>query len=185
MASSMKPVEVIQEVKILPRAKASHQPGSETRWREETNVRNRVEQDSRVCIEPRKVFESRGPARDHHLRMPAPWVWELRTVSGRWNAVSALSLSARQGRGHRGRRPDHAGQRDNTGTRERLISLLSRKSRISAEPKAPRGAHRVTKAPPGKARRPAGSIHRTKRGDDRYGGTSGNAKELRMGVRQS
>jgi hypothetical protein len=43
----------------------------------------------------------------------------------------------------------------------------------------------VTKAPPGKARRPAGSIHRTKRGDDRYGGTSGNAKELRMGGRQS
>jgi hypothetical protein len=85
----MKPVEVIQEVKILPRAKASHQPGSETRWREETNVRNRVEQDSRVCIEPRKVFERRGPARDHHLRMPDPWVWELRTVSGRWNAVSA------------------------------------------------------------------------------------------------
>ena len=104
----MKPVEVIQEVKILPRAKASHQPGSETRWREETHVRNRVEHVSRVCIEPRKLFESRGPARDNHPRMPDPWVWEPRTVSRRWNAVSALSLSARQGRGHRGRRPDHA-----------------------------------------------------------------------------
>ena len=104
----MKPVEVIQEVKILPRAKARHQPGSETRWREETNVRNRVEQVSRVGTEPRKVCESRGPARDNHPRMPDPWGWEPRTVSRRWNAVSALSLAARQGRGHRGRRPDHA-----------------------------------------------------------------------------
>src|SRR6266571_6368556 len=57
MASSMKSVEVIQEVKILPRATASHQPGSETRWREETNVRSRVEHVSRVGIEPRKWFE--------------------------------------------------------------------------------------------------------------------------------
>lgn len=68
----MKSVEVIQEVKILPRAPASHQPGSETRWREETNVRSRVEQVSRVCIEPRKLFASRGPARDNHPRRPDP-----------------------------------------------------------------------------------------------------------------
>src|SRR5207302_5513276 len=106
MASSMKSVEVIQEVKILPRAQASHRPGSETRWREETNVRSRVEQGSRVYIEPRKLCESRGPARDNHPRRPAPRVWEPRTVSRHWNAVSAPSLSARQGRGHRGRRPD-------------------------------------------------------------------------------
>jgi hypothetical protein len=72
MASSMKSVEVIQEVQILPRAQASHQPGSETRWREETNVRSRVEQVSRVCIEPRKLFESRGPARDNRPRRPDP-----------------------------------------------------------------------------------------------------------------
>ena len=50
----MKSVEVIQEVKILPRATASHPPSSETRWPEETNVRSRVERVSRVCIEPRK-----------------------------------------------------------------------------------------------------------------------------------
>src|SRR6266478_6905734 len=110
MASSMKSVEVIQAVKILPRAQASHRPGSETRWREETNVRSRVEQVSRVCIEPRKLFESRGPARDNHPKMPDAWRWEPRTVSRRWNAVSALSLSARQGRGHRGRRPEQAGK---------------------------------------------------------------------------
>ena len=113
----MKSVEVIQEVKILPRAQASHRPGSETRWREETNVRSRVEQVSRVCIEPRKLFESRGPARDNHSRRPEPRVWEPRTVSRRWNAVSAPSLSARQGRGHRGRRPDHA---EKGITRERV-----------------------------------------------------------------
>ena len=113
----MKSVEVIQEVKILPRAQASHQPSSETRWREETNVRSRVEQVSRVCIEPRKLFESRGPARDNHPRRPDPRVWEPRTVSRRWNAVSAPSLWARQGGGHRGRRPDHA---DQGITRERV-----------------------------------------------------------------
>jgi len=117
----MKSVEVIQEVQILPRATASHQPRSETRWREETNVRNRVEQVRRVCIEPRKVFESRGPARDNHPRRPDSWVWEPRTVSGRWNAVSAPSLWARQGGGHRGRRPDHAEK----GRARELVSASS------------------------------------------------------------
>jgi hypothetical protein len=110
MASLLKPGEVLQEVQILPRAQARHQPGRETRWREETNVRNRVEQVSRVCIEPRTWFESRGPARDTPPRRPDPWVWEPRTVSRRWNAGSALALAARQGRGPRGRRPDHAGK---------------------------------------------------------------------------
>ncbi len=62
----MKSVEVIQEVKVLPRATASHQPGSNTRWREETNVRSRVEQVSRVCMEPRKLFASCGPVRDNY-----------------------------------------------------------------------------------------------------------------------
>ena len=116
MASSMKSVEGIQEVKILPRATASHQPGSETRWREETNVRSRVEHVSRVCIEPRKVCESRGPERENHPGVPDPRAWEPRTVSARWNAVSALSLLARPGGGHRGRRPDHG---DKRRTRER------------------------------------------------------------------
>ena len=121
MASSMKSVEVIQEVKILPKAQASHRPSSETRWREETNVRSRVEHVSRVGIEPRKLFESRGPARDNHPRRPEPRVWEPRTVSRRWNAVSAPSLSARQGRGHRGRRPEHA----DTGRTRELVRASS------------------------------------------------------------
>jgi hypothetical protein len=34
----MKPVDVIQEVKILPWVKVSHQPGSGTRRPEETKV---------------------------------------------------------------------------------------------------------------------------------------------------
>ena len=42
----------------------------------------------------------------------------------------------------------------------------------------------MIKSPPGKARRPAGPIHPTQHGDDRYGGTSGHAKALWMGVRQ-
>jgi hypothetical protein len=47
------------------------------------------------------------------------------------------------------------------------------------------GVHRAIKAPLGKARGPAGSTHLAKRGDDRDGGTSGSAKDLRMGDRQS
>ncbi len=117
----MKSVEVIQKVKILPRATASHQPGSNTRWREETNVRSRVEQVSRVCMEPRKLCASRGPVRDNHSRMPDPQVWEARTVSRCWNAVSALSLLARQGGGHRGRRPDQV----DTGRARALVSASS------------------------------------------------------------
>ena len=63
MASLMKSVDVIQEVKILPWAKPSQQPGSEARWSEETMVRSRVDRVDRVCIEPRKLFESCGPER--------------------------------------------------------------------------------------------------------------------------
>jgi hypothetical protein len=179
----MKSVEVIQEVKVLPRATASHQPGSNTRWREETNVRSRVEQVSRVCMEPRKLFESRGPARDNHSGMPDLGVWEARTVSSCWNAVSALSLAAREGRGHRGPRPDHV---DKGITRE-LVSASSASCLDIADQCRAKGSAliREIKAPLGKARGPAGSIHPSKCGDDRYGGTSGIAKELRKGVRKS
>jgi|GEM_PF-5276298 len=153
----MKAVAGIQEVEILPRAMASHQPGSETRWREETNVRNRVEQVSRVCIAPRKWFESRGPARDNHPRMPDPWGWEPRTVSRRWNAVSAPSLTARQGRGHRGRRPDHA----DTGRTRELVSASSASCLQIADQcsaKYSAGSPPRDHSSPGKARGPAGSI---------------------------
>ena len=55
MASSMKSVEVIQKVQILPRATASHQPGSETRWREATNVRSRVRASQQGLYRASKV----------------------------------------------------------------------------------------------------------------------------------
>jgi hypothetical protein len=157
MASSMKAVDALQEVQVLPRATASHQPGSKTRWREATDVRNRVEQVSRVGIEPRKVFASRGPARDNHLRMPDPWGWEARTVSRRWNAVSALSLTARPGRGHRGRRPDHA----DTGRARELVSASSASCLHIAEQcsaKCSAGSPPRDQSSPGKARGPAGSL---------------------------
>jgi len=178
MASSKKAVEVIQKVQVLPRATASPQPGSNTRWRAETNVRSRVEHGSRGGMEPRKVFESRSPARDHHPRTPERWVWEPRTVSVRWNAVSTGSRVARSGGGHRGRRPEQA----ETGRARELVSASSASGLAGAEQW---GGHRASKAPWRKARGPAGSIPRAKRGDDREGGTSGNAQDLRRGVRQS
>jgi hypothetical protein len=137
----MKSVEGIQGVKVPSRATASHQPGSETRWREATNVRSRVEQVSRVGMEPRKVCESGGPARENPPRRPDPRVWEARTGSCRWHAVSALSRRARQGRGHRGRRPDHG---DTGRTRER-VSASSASCRESA---AQYGAESSVGSPP-------------------------------------
>ncbi len=180
----MKSVDAIQEVQVLPRATASHQPSSDTRWREETNVRSRVEQVSRVCMEPRKLFASRGPVRDNPPRMPDPRGWEPRTVSARWNAVSALSLRAREGGGHRGRRPDHVDR----GIARELVRASSASCLDIADQCRAQGS---AGSPPreqssrGKGPRPVGSIHPPKCGDDRYGGTSGNAKELRTGVRQS
>ena len=53
MVYSKKSINVIQEVKILPRVTANHRPGSETRWQEETNVRSRVDRVDRRCIELR------------------------------------------------------------------------------------------------------------------------------------
>ncbi len=182
----MKSVEVLQKVQVLPGATASHQPGSGTRWREETNVRSRVEQVSRVCMEPRKLFASRGPVRDNHSRMPDPQVWEARTVSRCWNAVSALSLLARQGGGHRGRRPDHA----DTGIARELVrassaSCLDIRGSVQSVMLCGESTAR-SKLPLERPAAPSGrSINQSKRGDDRYGGTSGNAKELRTGVRQS
>jgi hypothetical protein len=184
MASWMTSVEGLQKVQILPRAQTSHQPRSNTRWREETPVSNRVEQVSRGCSAPRKVCDRCGPVRDHHPRMPEPRRGEPWTAARRWNTVSALPLSARQGRGHRGRRPDHA---DTGRTRERVsassVSCREIADQYGGDPSG--GVHRASPAPPGKARRPAGSLPPPTRGDDRDGGTSGNAQARRTGVRQS
>lgn len=68
-------------------------------------------------------------------RIPEPRAWEVRTVSARWNAVSARSLQARQGGGHRGRRPDHVA----TGITRELVRASSASGLESAEQHG--GAH--------------------------------------------
>ena len=154
----MKSVAVIQEVRILPRAKPSQQPSSETRWPEETKVRSRMDRVGRVCIEPRKLFESCGPERDKRRKgCLISSNAQPRTVSACWNAVSAYAYRVRHGGGHRGPRPDHVGKGI---TRE-----LGRASSASCLQNADQGVlthvgvHREIKAPKhGKARCSAGSI---------------------------
>ena len=157
MANSRKSINVIQEVKILPRVTASHRPGSETRWQEETNVRSRVEQVGRPCIEPRNgvyvVVQNARPRTGKGIntkRTPESGRCEPRTVSTYWNATSeATPLASRQG-GHRGRRPEHADK----GMMRELVRASSspvvQKSRINSGTTAA-GVHRDTKAPTGKA----------------------------------
>ena len=169
MANSMKSIIVIQEVQILPRVTASHRPGSETRWQEETNVRSRVEQVGRPCIEPRnRVYFVVQNARlrtgkgINAKRTPESGRCEPRTVSPSWNATSEATSMASRRRGHRGRRPEHA---DQGMTRELVRASSSpvvRKRGSSAE-KPSAGVHRDIKAPTGKAS-PARSILKSKRG---------------------
>jgi hypothetical protein len=152
VANSMKSVIVIQEVQILPRVMVSHQPGSETRWQEETNVRSRVERVGRPCIEPRNGFyvvvQDARPRTGKGInakRTPESRRREPRTVSTRWNATSeATPMASRQG-GHRGRRPEHADQ----GMTRELVRASSLPVHRSAEQcgERPVGVHRETKAP--------------------------------------
>ncbi len=165
----MKSVDVIQEVKILPWAKPSQQPSIETRWPAETKVRSRVDRVDRVCIEPRKLFESCGPERDKQSRDACSLLCEPRTVSSCWNAVSAYAYRVRYGGGHRGRRPGHV---DKGITRE--LGRASSASCLHRRGSMPRPlggspprnqSSRPRKGPPGR------SIFR-KGGDDRYEVTS-------------
>jgi len=111
--------------------------------------------------------------------VPDPFGSKPRTVSSRWNAATAR----RQGEPTRrppGSQTRSRRHRDSTGTRESLISFLSTQARNKTG--QPVGVHRDNKAPPGKARRSAGSIQAVKRGDDRCEGTSWLAKEPRKSV---
>mgnify|MGYP001459051446 CR=1 FL=1 len=99
MVNSMKSINVIQEVKILPRAKANHQPGSETCWQEETNVRSQVDQVDRLCIELRNrtyiVVQNVRLRADKGINTkatPELLKCEPRTVSTCWNATSKVTL---------------------------------------------------------------------------------------------
>ena len=117
--------------------------------------------------------------------MPVPSPKRTRTVSMRWNAVSAYVYKVRQGRGHRGRRPAHADKG--------MIRELGRASSLPVHENAdqcgvtPVGVHRDIKAPcrKGPPLRRVDPQSATKSGGDRYGGTSWIAKELRTSVRQS
>jgi len=185
----MKSIDVIQEVRILPRVTASHRPGSEIRWQEEMNVRSRMNQVDRLCIEPRNGF-LRGP--NLHLRMgrgtitvrtPESARRELRTASARWNAISETTHMASHFGSHRGRRPGHV---DQGMTRELVRASSSpvlRNRGSSAEPSSA-GVHRDTKAPTGKAST-ARSIHTLNAVERRYDATSRMAKARRMDARQS
>jgi hypothetical protein len=179
MASLMKSVDVIQEVKILPWAKPSQQPGSEARWPEETKVRSRVDRVDGVCIEPRKLFESCGPERDKPSRDVGFVLCEPRTVSPCWNAISCRAPQASTARGHRGLRPDHADKGITRElTRASSVSCLQHRGSRGSPPRDQSSDTERLAAPPGRS-------SMLKRGDDRYEGTSRMAKEPRMDVRQS
>jgi hypothetical protein len=109
----------------------------------------------------------------------------MRTVSSGWNAASAYADKVRHGGNHRGRRPGHV---DREITRElgRASSASCLPRRGSMRGRHPVGVHRDIKAPAGKSRHSAGSIHGNVNAE--MTGTEGranNAKELGTSVRQS
>ena len=156
MANSMKSIVVIQEVQILPWVTASHRPGSETRWQEETNVRSRVNQVDRLCMELRNRFIHGSDLRlrtergRNAVRTPESARRETRTVLACWNVISETTFMASRFGGHRSRRPGHV---DQGMTRElvRASSFPVLRKRGSAAERPSVGVHRVTKAPTGKA----------------------------------
>ena len=117
----MKSVIAIQEVQVLPRAKPSQQPGSRTRWPEETKVRSRGRRVVGVCIEPRKMLESGGPERDKRKKvMPDPSEANSGQCDPPGTQKPPGATASRRG-GHRGRRPDH----DDTGIARELVRASS------------------------------------------------------------
>ncbi len=190
MVYSKKSIDVIQEVKILPRVTANHRPGSETRWQEETNVRSRVEQVGRPCIEPRNgvyvVAQNARPRTGQGInakRAPEPVRCEPRTASTRWNATSEATPTASRQGGHRGRRPEHADQGMTRELARASSSPVVRKSRIIS------GATLRGSLPRHQSSHRKG-LHRkvdpdAKRGERRYDATSRMAKARRMDARQS
>src|SRR5438128_315945 len=116
-------------------------------------------------LEPHQENPARAPARENHPRMPDPRAWEPRTVSRRWNAVSAPSLRARQGGGHRGRRPDHG---DQGRTRERVsassASCLESAEQCGATCSAGSPLRDQSSPPARPAAPPGRSIHPKRRG---------------------
>lgn len=185
----MKSIIVIQEVQILPRVTASHRPGSETRWQDERNVRSRVEQVGRPCIEPRNgvyvVVQNtrlRTGKGINIRRTPESRGCEPRTVSTCWNATSQTTPLASRLGGHRGRRPGHADQGMTRELARASLSPVIRNRGSLTEP--PRESTASSKLPTGKAST-ARSILSLKRRERRYDATSRMAKARRMDARQS
>ena len=189
MVNSMKSINVIQEVKILPKAKANHQPGSETCWQEETNVRSQVDQVDRLCIELRNrtyiVVQNVRLRADKGINTkatPELLKCEPRTVSTCWNATSKVTLKVSRLGGHRSRRPAAYRSRDDAGTRESLIVSCCLRTRIIngaiLHGSPPRNQSSHWKGPHRQA-----DPH-PKGGERRYDATSRKAKERRMDVRQ-
>jgi hypothetical protein len=180
----MKPVDAIQEVQVLPRAKPSQQPGSRTRWPEETKVRSRARRVVGVCIEPRKLFFSCGPTRDKRKRgcliLSEANGGQLHAPGTQYPRGERASRGGR----HRGRRPDH----DDTGIARELVRASSAsclanrgsKPRKHLDGSPPRDQSSRRQGPPLRRVEPLQNAETT--------GTRGranNAKEPRMGVRQS
>jgi hypothetical protein len=142
----MKSVDVIQEVQVLSRVMASHQPSSETRWQEETNVRSRVEQVRQALYRASKrglvvVQDARSPTGKgiNAGGTPVPDRCELRTVSMCWNATSVAATKASCSGGHRGRRPEHADKGMARELARASSSPVVRNTRISSG-EIPRGS---------------------------------------------
>ena len=138
MAISMKPVDVIQKVQVLPGQSLASSPvvrpaGRRRRrsgagWNESTGSVSSRESCLKVVVP--KGISSRGC-----LILGC----EPRTVSSHWNAVSAYADMVRHGGGHRGRRPGHA---DKGITRElpRASSVSCLQNRGSIRRKHLRGS---------------------------------------------
>jgi hypothetical protein len=180
----VKSVIAIQEVKILPRAKASHQPGSRTRWPEEMKVRSRGKRDVGVCIEPRKLFSSCGPFGDK--QRPGCLIL-AKANRGQFHSAGTQQppgvMASRSG-DHRGRRPDH----DDIGIARELVRASSasclHKARISTEATPP-GSPPRDQSSRRKARCSAGSILCVNAETTGTRGRADTAKEPRKSVRQS
>ena len=177
---------------ILPRVRANHPPGSETRWQEETNVRSRVDRVDRLCIELRNrtffVAQNVRPRADQGINTkatPESLRCEPRTVSTCWNATSKVTRKVSRQGGHRSRRPEACRSRDDAGTRESLIVSCCSQSRtingaiLRGSPPRYQSSHR------GKARGSAGSIHSENAETTGTRGRASTAKEPGISVRQS
>jgi hypothetical protein len=145
--------------------KASHHPSSESRRLAETKVASRDERGGRVCIEPRKLFERRGPYGRSTGELPTRL-----GERGRFQRAGTQQLPWRYGEPRRRppgseTRPCRHRLHGNLGEPHRF---LSQKARIKPGV-APRGSKpRYQSSPPERPVAPPGrSLVSNKSGGDR------------------